>query len=189
MENQNNEENKKKKESPFYTVAIVGFVLSFIFLIVVHGIPYAPAGTVIDDAFLNTLKFMVVLKYLVPITGLLMVIIPVVAKRASGGDWIWLILIVLIVFGGFFMSTRGNFSAEGAIKGIIETPSVINKTVSDKNHSVRGHTYTVYFDDGTFGHVTNYYFNEVDAGDEVYVIYCDGVVIGVFKTSDYTLAE
>ena len=103
MENQNNEENKKKKESPFYTVAIAGFVLSFIFLIVVHSIPYAPAGTVIDDAFLNTLKFMVVLKYLVPITGLLLVIIPVVAKRASGGDWIWLILIVLIVFGGFFM--------------------------------------------------------------------------------------
>ena len=56
MENQNNEENKKKKKSPFYTVAIVGFVLSFIFLIVVHGIPYAPAGTVIDDVFLNTLK-------------------------------------------------------------------------------------------------------------------------------------
>lgn len=35
----------------------------------------------------------------------------------------------------------------------------------------------------------HYYFNEVDAGDEVYVIYCDGAVIGVFKTSDYTLAE
>ena len=33
----------------------------------------------------------------------------------------------------------------------------------------------------------HYYFNEVDAGDEVYVIYCDGAVIGVFKTSDYLL--
>ena len=51
MENQNNEENKKKKESPFYTFAIAGFILSFIFLIVVHSIPYAPAGTVIDDVF------------------------------------------------------------------------------------------------------------------------------------------
>ncbi len=66
-------------------------------------------------------------------------------------------------------------------------PSTCVKIVSDTNYSNIGKTYTIDFTDGTYAHVNNYSYKQLAAGQEVYVVYCDEVAIGVFPASKYEL--
>ncbi|MBO4927433.1 MAG: hypothetical protein J5379_04195 [Clostridiales bacterium] len=181
-------DDKKIKVTPKIAIWLAFIIAGFVFFLVVEYIAYVPSGKVIDSQFLNTLKVMTVLKYLIPIAAIILLTVPVAKSWIHDKKkWIWLGMLAFIVIVACVMGTKGRFSFSGAWNGIKNTPSVETKTVTDKMYSKTGMTYTIYFDDDSFGHVNRYHYRKLESGDEVYVVYCDGEVIGVFKTDEYTL--
>ena len=171
------------------TLMLIGMFGGVIWIIISDYLPFVPSGKVINETFLNTLKWMIAAKYSIAAAFLALVLVPIIVagfKYESGRNkkFIITIIVVTIVILGIIVAPH----LKGAYHGIVDTPSVSANLVSDKRHSVRGKTYTVYFEDGTYTHCSAYLYDLVEPGDEVYVVICDGEGIGVFKAADYELA-
>lgn len=177
-----------KKIKPLDIVWIALVFLGFGFFLYAEAAPYVPSGHVLDEKFLNTLKYMTFLKYVVPISAFILLIVPCLKRWIKDKTkWIFIVMLVFVVVTACILGTRNKFNAEGVGNAFADTPSVVSKTVTDKKYSRGGKTYTIYFDDDTFAHVNNYHYKGLESGDEVYVVSCDGEPIGVFKTSEYSL--
>lgn len=150
--------------------------------------PFIPSGKVIDESFLNALKWMTVAKYAVLIAFVALTLFPILIvgfKHENSRDRIIIIsiIVVTLVILGFVIAPH----FKGAYRGVVDTPSVSTNVVSSKHYSREGKTYNVHFEDDTYAHCSAYQYGLVEPGDEVYVVTCDGEAIGVFKTDEYTL--
>lgn len=182
--------SKNEMNSRVAPVVFTSILIGLGWMVLTDHIPYVPSGNVIDAAFLNTLKFMTALKYLVSIAAVSMIFIPVIVtgfkkeSRKNKNIIIGIIAGTVLILGVIFAP-----HAQGAFHGIVDTPSVTVNVVTEKIHGKgrRASTYTLRFDDGTHGHVSYYHYDRIDEGDDVYVVRVDGEPIGVFRTGEYTL--
>lgn len=182
------EETVSKKKKVLDIIWIACIVAGFAFTLLVEYIPYMPAGHVIDDKFLNTLKWMTVIRYMIPIGAFGLLFGVVFTHWFKNGDKTRRVLVVMLTVLVIVVATvLIVLNARRGVRGLFETPSTCVKTVSDKNYSDTGMTYTIDFTDGSYAHVNNYAYRQIAVGDEVYVVYCDEVAIGVFPASKYEL--
>lgn len=182
------DETVSKKKKVFDIICIVYIVAGFAFALLVDYIPYIPAGHVIDENFLNTLKWMTVLRYLIPISAFALLFGVVFTHWFKKGEKTRRVLVIILTAVIIAAATMVIvLFARRAVRGFFEMPATCVKTVSDMSYSNTGKTYTVDFTDGTYAHVSGYSYRQLAVGDEVYVVYCDEVAIGVFQTSKYQL--
>jgi len=182
---------KNKKSDVIVTAIMIGsVVIAFLWMQLTDAIPYCPSGKVLDESFLNTLKVMTAVKYLVSGLGLAGLFVPFIVLRlirAKKGTRIAVIAIISVTI--IILALLIFPFLEGALHGIIDTPQVDTKVVSERYYSSGGMTYNLHFENGGHAHVSAYHYKKIDIGDEVYVVYCDGQPIGVFRTDEYTLAN
>ena len=177
-----------KKKKVFDIICMVYIFAGFAFALLVEYVPYLPAGHVIDEKFLNTLKWMTVIRYMIPISAFGVLFGVVFTHWVKTGDKTRRALVITLTVLVIVVTTvLIVLNARRAVRGIFMPPSTCVKTVSDTNYSNTGKTYTIDFTDGTYAHVNNYSYKQLAAGQEVYVVYCDEVAIGVFPASKYEL--
>ena len=183
----------KKKRADLAKSLIYWFVVFFgiTFYIVTKLTPFAPPGNVLNAGFLNTLKYMVLLRACFAVLSVIMMIVAVFRMdRIKAEDKRkYLLILIFVAIAAFILSTRGRFSLNGVFRAFTDTPQVAAKTITDKRIGSGRFksTHTVYFDDGSFGHVSYYYYRSFSVGSKVYVVYCDREPIGVFPVDKYTL--
>ena len=182
---------KNKKSDTIVTAIMIGsVVIAFLWMQLTDAIPYCPSGNVIDESFLNTLKVMTAVKYLVMILGMAGLFVPFIVIRlirAKKGTRIAVIAIISVTV--IILALLVFPFLEGALRGIIDTPPVSTEVVSERYYSSGGMTYNLHFEGGGHAHVSAYHYKKISVGDEVYVVYCDGEPIGVFRTDEYILAN
>ena len=73
---------KNKKSDTIVTAIMIGsVVIALLWMQLTDAIPYCPSGNVIDESFLNTLKVMTAVKYLVMILGMAGLFVPFIVIR------------------------------------------------------------------------------------------------------------
>ena len=172
----------KGKTASYITLGAA--VACLIWHVIITTVPYLPSGTVIDAAFLNTLKWMTVIRYAVMIFFGAMIFVPsivLIFKGDNKRNKIILATVLGIVL--IAVITAGVLFKNRIISGITETPTVKEVTVVDKTSKGQ----TIFFDDDTAINSLYYQFRRVDVGDKAYVAVCDGVAIGVFAADEYSV--
>jgi hypothetical protein len=163
------------------------------FYIVSTMMPVVPPGNVLNAGFLNTLKYLVLFKFVFLLLSVIMLLVfAFKSDRIKDADKRKYLLILIFVFiAACILSTKGRFSFSGVVSAFTDTPQVAVKTLTDKSVGTGRFksTHTVYFDDGSFGHVSYYDYHSLVIGSELYVVYCDREVIGVFPKDKYVLEK
>lgn len=186
------EEGKKKsniKEAIPIFISLGAIAVAAIWSLVADMIPFVPSGTVIDDDFLNTLKYLTIFKYAIWIPLILLIIVPLMYsgfKHGGSGAWKGVAIIVSLVI--LFVFAKAGTHVGGLARGIFEEPTVKEKTISMKVSSRRRDP-QIRFKDKTRAYVSHYHFMRLEEGEDVYVVYCDNEPIGVFSQDEYSLDD
>ena len=171
-------------------MALASLIAAFVWILVTDHVAYVPPGNTIDAYFLNTFKWMIFLKYLLAIVFILMMfMLPIMygfKKESDRNKKIgFTITIVTILILGVLIA----LCIDNVRRVFWETPAVAEHVVQKKNYSGRTYTHTLYFEDGSFAHVSAYQYDKAALDDHVYVVCVADVAVGAFRTEEYSLAE
>lgn len=171
----------KSKFSPVSLIGILGFAAWFVFL----RTGFKPIGrTIIDQEFMNELKWMTVAKCAILVVCIALIIVPVFVRmfrsdsaRLIGVAGLVVCLIALVVTVllniGFFTGTP-----------VVET----HKVVDNQQIVTKMDLNKIYFEDGRSVFISDAEYVDAFTKPDKYVVSIDDKIIGVFDTKLYTLA-
>ncbi|MBO4459426.1 MAG: hypothetical protein J5778_02065 [Clostridiales bacterium] len=179
----------KEEQTKVNTITFLSLMAALVWMIVTDHVSFVPPWTTIDVSFLNALKWMIFIKYLLGIFFVLMIFIPTIVtgyKKESKRNR----KIILAIIAGTILILGGLVALQGdnVRRGFFETPVVAEHVVKEKNYSRRGKTHTLYFEDGSFAHVSSNQHKKIAPDDQVYVVYVADVAVAAFRAEEYSLA-
>ena len=169
---------------------IIGCLISYLSYRFTENLPYHCFGNIIDEGFLDSLKWFSFLQPMTLFIGLPVSLAPFAiyrvrleSKRVQIIALVWAVLVIL----GF-----GAFGIYG-VKVSGDYYTVEKYIVTDKDHISQHHsrgTFKIYLDNGKMQSVSPHVYALFDEGDEAYVVSAGEYgVIGLFPVSEYTLGE